>query len=143
MNKKLVFSLVGLTILAVGLAILFMPQSATTPGTDKSNTTSESTESTEPAQEASDSPSNVKTVTIDGFAYGPESVTVKVGDTVTWTNKDSVDHTVTADTASSDAPASGSIAKDETYSFTFTKAGTYAYHCEPHPEMKATVVVEE
>ena len=87
--------------------------------------------------------SNQNTVTIKDFAFNPGTITVKVGTKVTWTNEDSVSHTVTADTMSADAPASGNIAKGESYSFTFNKAGTYAYHCTPHPYMKASVIVTE
>jgi plastocyanin len=47
-----------------------------------------------------------------------------------------------ADTMSADAPSSELLAKGESYSFTFKKAGTYTYHCTPHPYMKGTVVVE-
>jgi amicyanin len=80
-------------------------------------------------------------VSIKDFAFGPSNATVKVGDTVTWTNTDDVHHTITADTASADAPSSKEIGKGETYSFKFTKAGTYTYHCMPHPYMHGTVVV--
>lgn len=79
-------------------------------------------------------------VEIKGYAYKPATLTIKVGDTVTWTNKDNVRHTVTSD--SGNELDSEYFATDQTYSHTFTKAGTYKYHCAPHPNMKATVVVE-
>jgi plastocyanin len=79
-------------------------------------------------------------VTISGFAFAPASVTVKVGDTVTWTNKDSVPHTVTAADGSFN---SGSLAQGATFSFTFQKAGTFTYRCTVHPTMApATVIVQ-
>ena len=78
-------------------------------------------------------------VTIQNFAFSPETLTVAPGTTVIWTNKDSVDHTVTSDTGA--WPDSGSLATNKTFSHTFTKAGTYPYHCSIHPSMKATVVV--
>lgn len=80
-------------------------------------------------------------VSITNYMFGPTAVKVKVGDTVTWTNQDAVHHTVTADTASAAAPNGPLIGKGETYSFKFTKAGTYTYHCMPHPYMHGTVVV--
>lgn len=83
------------------------------------------------------------TVTIRDFAYSPAAIKVKVGTKVTWTNQDSVSHTITADEPSSDAPDSQLLSKGESYSFTFNKAGTYNYHCQLHPYMKATVVVTE
>jgi plastocyanin len=79
-------------------------------------------------------------VTISGFAFSPASVTVKVGDTVTWTNKDSVPHNVTAADGSFN---SGSLAQGASFSFTFQKAGTYTYRCTIHPSMApATVIVQ-
>jgi plastocyanin len=80
-----------------------------------------------------------KHVTIQNFAFSPETLTVAPGTTVIWTNKDSVDHTVTSDTGA--WPDSGSLASNKTFSHTFTKAGTYPYHCSIHSSMKATVVV--
>ncbi len=79
------------------------------------------------------------TVEIKGFAFAPATLTVKVGDTVTWANKDMVGHSATADDGSFDT---GVLSQGETGSFTFTKPGTYTYHCTPHPNMKGTIVVE-
>jgi plastocyanin len=81
---------------------------------------------------------NEAKVTISGFAFGPASITVKTGQTVTWTNQDNAAHTVVAD---DNSWASPNIAKGESYTHTFTSAGTFTYHCSIHPTMKATVVV--
>ena len=78
-------------------------------------------------------------VAIANFAFAPTSVTVKAGDTVTWTNSDSAAHTVTADDGSFD---SKNLANGATFSQTFASAGTFAYHCNIHPTMKATVIVQ-
>jgi plastocyanin len=78
-------------------------------------------------------------VTLSNFAFAPAMITVKVGDSVTWTNKDSTTHTVTADDKSF---ASGDLANGATFSFTFAKAGTFPYHCSIHPSMTGTVVVQ-
>jgi plastocyanin/predicted lipoprotein with Yx(FWY)xxD motif len=75
---------------------------------------------------------------IANFAFAPVDITVTVGETVTWTNADSPSHTVTADDGSFD---SGGIAPGATFSQSFTKAGTYAYHCTIHPSMTGTVTV--
>ncbi len=77
-------------------------------------------------------------VTIKNFMFSPMSLDVKVGTTVTWMNTDSVDHTVTASDKSFN---SGNLASGKTFSYTFTKAGTYAYICNIHQYMTATVVV--
>ncbi len=77
-------------------------------------------------------------VTIAGFAFDPSTVTVQVGDSVTWTNEDAVAHTATGDNQ-----YFGRIALFEGQSggVTFDVAGTYPYTCEFHPEMTGTVVV--
>lgn len=78
-------------------------------------------------------------VEIEDFAYISATITVKVGTTVTWENKDKVQHTVTSDSGLFD---SGLLAKGVPFSFTFTEPGTYTYHCTPHPNMKGTIIVE-
>jgi plastocyanin len=78
-------------------------------------------------------------VLIQDFAFGPATMTVAVGDTVTWTNADSAPHTVSAENGAFD---SGNIDEGQTFSFTFTAPGTYAYRCDYHSEMTATVVVQ-
>lgn len=80
-------------------------------------------------------------VTIDDFAFGPGSITVKRGTTVTWTNKDDEPHTV----VSADSPVkwkSPALDTDDHFSFTFNDPGTYKYFCTIHPRMQGTVVVE-
>lgn len=80
-------------------------------------------------------------VQIDNFSFGPASLTVSVGSTVSWTNRDDIPHTV----VSSDDPKvfkSKVLDTDEKFSFTFTKAGTYAYFCSIHPKMTGKVVVQ-
>jgi predicted lipoprotein with Yx(FWY)xxD motif len=72
------------------------------------------------------------------FGFDPASLSVKVGESVTWTNTGATAHTVTADDGSFD---SKSMAAGATFSQTFAKAGTFAYHCAIHPGMKGTVTV--
>ena len=79
-----------------------------------------------------------RTVTIAGFAFAPGSVTVSVGDTVTWRNDDSAGHTATAPGAFD----TGSIPPGATEQITFAEAGTFAYVCSIHPTMNGTVIVE-
>lgn len=78
-------------------------------------------------------------VAISGFAFVPASVSVSVGDSVTWTNGDGVGHTATADDASFDT---GTIAGGGSDSVTFSAAGTFAYHCTIHPAMTGTITVQ-
>lgn len=101
---------------------------------------------TQPAPSSAQSPSQSQSnaITIKGFAFSPTSLTVKKGTTVTWTNQDDAHHTVTSDTGSAPGgPASQLLAKGQSYSLTFGTAGTFNYHCDPHPYMKGTVVVTE
>ena len=81
----------------------------------------------------------VHTVTIDGFAFKPPTVTVKVGDTVEWRNTDPVPHTATAKDAGLD---SGEIPANGHYRFTAKKKGRFAYECTLHTIMKGELVVE-
>jgi len=84
-------------------------------------------------------PSGGSSVTIQNFAFSPATLTISVGKTVTWTNSDSVTHTIASDDGSFD---SGNIVPGQTFSRTFSTAGTYAYHCSIHPSMKGAIVVQ-
>ena len=77
-------------------------------------------------------------VKIDNFSFGPQTVTVPVGATVTWTNHDDIPHTV----VSTDGLFNSKVKDtDEKFSYTFNKAGTYSYFCSVHPKMTGQVVV--
>jgi plastocyanin len=94
-----------------------------------------------PATDMPASNANAVAVTIQNFAFDPSNLTVKTGTTVTWTNMDSVNHTVTSDTGLFD---SGELGKGSTFSYTFDKAGVYTYYCIPHhSKMQATVTVTD
>ena len=78
-------------------------------------------------------------VKIDNFSFGPATLTVPVGTTVTWTNRDDIPHTV----VSTDGVFKSKVLDtDEKFSFTFSKAGTYPYFCSIHPKMTGKVVVQ-
>jgi plastocyanin len=78
-------------------------------------------------------------VTIAGFAFAPATVTIQVGDSVTWTNQDSAPHTATAGDGSFDT---GQLGNGDSDTVTFDTAGTFAYICSIHPQMTGSVVVE-
>ena len=78
-------------------------------------------------------------VTIAGFAFDPATVTIQVGDSVTWTNQDSEPHTATAEDGSFDT---GHLANGDSETVTFDTAGTFDYICSIHPQMTGSVVVE-
>lgn len=77
-------------------------------------------------------------VTISGFAFVPPTVTVRVGDSVTWTNQDATDHTAT----SGFDWTTGDIAGGASATVTFRRAGTFDYICAIHPSMAGRVVVQ-
>ena len=78
-------------------------------------------------------------VNIDNFTFGPQTITVPAGTTVTWTNKDDIPHT---SVSTEGVFKSKVLDTDETFSYTFTKAGTYPYYCTIHPKMTGQIVVE-
>ena len=77
-------------------------------------------------------------VKIDNFSFGPAELTVTVGTTVTWTNRDDIPHTV----VSTDKVFKSKVLDtDEKFSFTFDAPGTFPYFCSIHPKMTGKVVV--
>jgi plastocyanin len=74
------------------------------------------------------------------YAFQPNALTIKVGTTVVWTNTSDAAHTVTSDTAGVFGTTTN-LTMNQTFSFTFTKAGTFPYHCNIHAYMKATITV--
>ncbi len=94
----------------------------------------------EPPQNTS-SPKNTSysTIMIQNFAYNPNTLTVKAGTNITWTNRDSAIHDVASD---SGAFASEDLAKGESYTYNFTKPGEYTYHCNEHPSMTGKIIVQ-
>jgi amicyanin len=113
-----------------------MPGMSGTPSTTAvpaATSSSSSSSSTGPA-----APVAGNAVTIDNFKFDPATLTVPVGSTVTWTNKDEEPHTIAAKDGSFHSPT---LDTKGTYSFTFTNPGTYDYICSIHPFMTGTVVV--
>lgn len=80
-------------------------------------------------------------VKIDNFSFGPMDLTVAVGTTVTWVNRDDIPHTVVS-TDSGKTFKSKVLDTDERFSYTFTKAGTFPYFCSVHPKMTASVIAK-
>jgi plastocyanin len=78
-------------------------------------------------------------VKIDNFSFGPQAQSVPAGTTVTWTNRDDIPHTV----VSTDGVFKSKVLDtDEKFSYTFAKAGTFAYFCSIHPKMTGKIVVQ-
>lgn len=138
------FSVAGLTACA--------QRAPTTPTTEPAPAVTEEKTATQekevvtkeeppPTQEAASQqePTSTK-VAISGFAFAPATITIAVGTTVTWTNNDSVAHTVSHRNNLFD---SGSLSKGSTFSYTFNQGGTFEYYCKIHPSITAKVIVGE
>ena len=145
--KPILFSLVALCALIL-LAACGGGSTATGNGTTPTTATTPTTGTTSTPTTATQV-SNGQTVMITtdssgSFAFSPATLTIKTGTTVTWKNTTAAAHTVTSDDGKSfDSGTSNPItAQTGTFSFTFTKAGTFAYHCAIHPFMKATIIVQ-
>jgi plastocyanin len=78
-------------------------------------------------------------VIIDNFEFAPATLTVSVGTTVTWTNRDDDAHQVAS---TNDVFKSSPMDTDDKFTFTFTAPGTYSYYCKLHPQMKGQIVVQ-
>jgi quinohemoprotein ethanol dehydrogenase len=90
---------------------------------------------------------NTDEVEIDAFQFQPSEIHIRPGTTVTWKNGDDVAHTATADRNPADPAnpyefSSPLLESDDSFSHTFTRAGEFPYHCNPHPAMTANVVVD-
>ena len=152
MNSKATWIIV-LIVVILGVWYMMMPKNTVAPATT-TDTTTTTTQTGTPAATGNttggtsvnvDANATVGTtdsaaVTIKGYAFGPATIKVKKGTTVVWTNQDSVQHSVVADSGKWE---SSLLAQGATYSHTFAAAGTFAYHCGPHPYMKATIEVTE
>ena len=75
---------------------------------------------------------------IDNFVFEPQQLTVKVGTTVTWTNRDDIPHTVVC----GGKFRSKTMDTDGTFTFAFTAPGEYKYFCSLHPHMQGVIKVE-
>ncbi len=149
-NKRVAVSIIAGVLAGIGIAamlLISLPSDSDSKDNSVDAPVAQTNETANPSKSVADTneAESVQSTMIDikNYAYTPVTVTVKVGDKVTWTNQDSMRHDVVMDDDSAEGPNSELLAKGESYSYTFTKAGTYEYHCSPHPYMKATVVVEE
>lgn len=89
---------------------------------------------------AADQPNATVRVNIDNYAYKAPTITVATGTIVVFKNLDDDPHTVTSDNGLFDSKG---LAQGDTWTFRFTKPGTYTYYCKVHPYMKGTVIVKE
>lgn len=151
--KKIIIIVVAIVVIGGVYLLLKQNNSGSNPVTTKSPRPTVAATPSPTKSPVSVSPSLIPTstlkpnsapvthaVTIQGFAFKQSPLTIKKGDTIVWTNADSVPHTVTGN---SGGPASPTVNPNGTYSFKFTSTGTFDYHCSFHPSMIGTVVVTQ
>jgi plastocyanin len=144
---KTIISIIVVLLLAGGVAGFVIannkdakPSGNNTSQTDTSNDTETTgSDTTQPTEQAV----RANSVEISGSAYSPAKITVKKGTTVTWTNRDSLQHDISPDNPSDEFKQSELLNRGETYSVTFNTVGTFTYHCTPHPFMMGSVEVVE
>lgn len=95
--------------------------------------TAEPAKATKPA-------ANANAVNISKTNFAPHTLSVAVGTTITWTNKDTVIHTIVSDTGST--LNSGPVNPGATFTFTFSQAGTFPYHASDNKELTGTIIVK-
>lgn len=138
MKFGIIFLILGIFLIGGGIYLL------TTYHPSAGNTVPENTSSgnNSPSGTSGNTQTGPQTYNINilGYTFSPSSLTVKSGDTVVWKNLDPMAHIVTSDSGSE--LASSSISNGQTYTHTFSTAGTFAYHCAIHTSMKGTIIVE-
>lgn len=140
---KKYWPLIALVVIAIGIGVAIMLMSgddepeATTqqPATSSPTTPPNSTETTPPPT------TTTGAVSMEGSAFTPANITVRVGTTITWTNNDNTLHDVVAD--SDGGPNSSNMQEGDTFSFKFENVGEFPYHCSYHPGMTGKVTVIE
>lgn len=141
MSKSVTWIIIVVVIVILGVGAFMLTRNNTPTQPSPSTTTSGAMEN-HSSQNSATSPTKTNSVSIANMAFAPADISVPKGTTVTWTNNDSVAHTVTENDGKT-GPDSGDLAPSKTYSFTFNSTGTFKYHCTIHPNMMGSVTVTE
>jgi plastocyanin len=88
------------------------------------------------------SPADENYITIENLTFNPPVLTIHAGSSATWINREPVTHSVVSDTGNPELFATAPLAYGQEQSIVFSKPGTYTYHCEIHPSMNGTVIVQ-
>jgi predicted lipoprotein with Yx(FWY)xxD motif/plastocyanin len=118
--------------------VWFVVNPANFPPTPVPTPTSSLTATATTTPSATQAPIVPYSINIQNFAFSPGTITIPVGSMVTWTNKDGIPHTVTSDSNA----FNGSVGGNASFSFIFTQAGIFPYHCAIHAYMTAKVIVQ-
>jgi plastocyanin len=139
MKPGVLLAILGIIVLVAGGVYLYTQQSyQTAPATNPPAGGNQGTGNPSGGTPAASTPQTYN-VAISGFAFSPSTLPIKAGDSVIWTNMDSVSHTIVSD--SGNELGSSALSSGATYSHTFNTAGTFAYHCSVHPSMKGQIAV--
>lgn len=155
MDQKTMIAVFAGIILIAGAGYLLISSSSSTPASEPQELSQPSVTRlpppASPPDQAGSQPSSMDqtqnvgaqprsvAAEIKNFAFAPKEIRISAGTKVTWTNQDSVAHTVTSDTNAFGSPL---IGKGEQFEHVFSQKGTFPYFCKPHPNMKGTVIVE-
>lgn len=136
--KGYIYAIIAIVLIAIGSIIyyaykpgMYMNPQTQQPGAQQPGTVQPGTGTPQPGNSA---------ITIQNFAFTPKITTITVGSTVTWTNNDVTAHTITSNDSA--FTSSTVLSPGRSYSYTFTSAGTYNYHCSIHTSMTGTVIVQ-
>jgi len=133
MNKNLLVVLIIVMVIIIG-AIYFLQQPKNMEDNQPNMNNDQSDQPS--GSEANNSPKTFD-VTIVNFSFSPTEITIKAGDTVTWTNQESAPHTI-----SGNGFQSNTLSKGQSFSFTFDNKGVFDYICGIHPSMKGRITVQ-
>ena len=130
-------------IAALGLSSILLGQcsklSNATGKPDRSESMSTQRAADAAPVQATEKPAAANEIVIGNYEFIPAALTVSVGTTVTWSNRDDEAHTVNSTT---DVFKSSPLDTDDKFSFKFTAPGIYPYYCKLHPQMKGQIVVQ-
>lgn len=124
----------GVLIIIMVMLSLAIVACASSPATSKPIQSSPAATSSQASAAAA---TQGNTVSIENFAFVPDSLTIKAGTTVIWTNNDSASHNIKSTDFTSPMMANG-----QTFEFKFDTKGTFDYICGVHPSMKGKIIVE-
>ena len=146
MSRNAVITAVVILVLVAGGWFLTRPKPTTTPAVSQSTQESSSSESATPDASSGAMMQEKSDVTITASGFAPQTITVKVGDSVTWMNSDTENHTVHSaphPVHTAYPPLNlGVIKNGESKSLTFPTAGTYKYHDHLNPSLIGSVTVQ-
>lgn len=141
--KRGILAVVVVVIIAIAAWFLFANNNSNSNSSLNGNNNNNSSSNQTPAGNNNGTANQATAsgqINIKNMMFTPSQISVSKGGTVTWTNNDSIAHTVTSDTGGE--LNSGDIQPGSTYSHTFNQTGSFQYHCSIHPSMRGTIVVK-